>query len=59
VITISQKRFFVSLDVLALFMELDIKLSMLALASTGHGRQNGHLPPAWKLGLKPNISGKT
>jgi len=49
---ISQKRFFVSLDELALFMETDIKLSVIAWASTGHGRQNGHLPPAWKLGLR-------
>jgi len=39
--------------------EPDIKLSMLALVSTGHGRQSWHLPPVWKLGLKPNISGKT
>jgi len=58
-LTISQKRFFVSLDELALSMEPDIKLSMIAWASTEHGRHNGHLPPAWKLGLKPNISGKT
>jgi len=51
-LTISQKRFFVSLDELALFVEPDIKLSMIAWASTGHGRQNWHLPPAWKLGLR-------
>jgi len=33
-------------------MEPDIELSMIAWASAGHGRQNGHLPPAWKLGLR-------
>jgi len=48
-LTISQKRFFLSLDELALFMEPYIKLSMIAWASLGQGRQNGHLPPAWKL----------
>jgi len=51
-LTISQKLLFVSLDELALFMEPDIKLSMIAWASTGHGRQNGHFPLAWKLGLR-------
>jgi len=49
--TINQKRFFVSLDELAFFMESDIKYSMIAWASAGH---------AWKLGLgTTNISGKT
>jgi len=42
-LTISQKLFFVSLDELALFVEPDIKQSMIAWASTGV--QNGHLPP--------------
>jgi len=58
-LTFSQKRFFVSLDELALFMEPDMKWSMIAWAPARHGGQNGHLPLAWKLGLKPNISGKT
>jgi len=47
-LAISQKRFFVSSDELALFMEHDIKQSMIAWASAGHG---GHLRPTWKLGL--------
>jgi len=51
-LTISQKRFFVPLDELALFMEPDTKLSLIAWAPTGHGRQNGYLHPAWKLGLR-------
>jgi len=42
-LTISQKSFFVSLDELALFVEPDIKESMIAWESTGE--HNGHLPP--------------
>ena len=34
-LTISQKRFFVSLDELALFVEPDIKLPMIAWAVSG------------------------
>ena len=34
-LTISQKRFFVSLDELAMFVEPDIKLSVIAWASAG------------------------
>jgi len=41
VLTISQKRFFVSLDELALFVETDIK----------HGGKTG-ICPLWKLGLR-------
>jgi len=33
-------------------MEPDTKLSMITSASTGQGRQNRHLPPSWKLGLR-------
>jgi len=51
-LTISQKRLIVSLDELAVFMEPDIKYSMIPWASAGQGRQNGHLLPAWKLGLR-------
>jgi len=31
---------------------------MIAWAFTGQGRQNGHLPPAWKLGLRTKYSWK-
>jgi len=34
-LTISQKRFFVSIDELAMFVEPDIKLSVIAWASAG------------------------
>jgi len=44
-LTISQKRFFISLNELAWFMEPEIKLSVISWVSTGHWRQNGHLPP--------------
>jgi len=43
-LTVSQKRLFVSLDELALFMEPDIKYSMIAWASTGHGGKTGICP---------------
>jgi len=46
--TISQKRFFVSLDELALFVEPDIKWSVIAWASVGG--QIGHFSH-WKLGF--------
>jgi len=51
-LTFSQKRFFVSLDELALFME---KYSMIAWASAGQGRQNGHLSPRLEIGIKKQI----
>jgi len=43
-ITFSQKRFFVSLDELALFMEPDIKYSMIAWASAGAGGKTDICP---------------
>jgi len=48
VLTITQKRFFVSLDELALFVEPDIKESMIAWAFAG-GQMPVSLP--WKLWL--------
>jgi len=55
VLTISQKCFFGSLDELALFVEPDIKWSMIAWAFAGG--QNGHFPP-WRLGLKAKYFSK-
>jgi len=49
VLTISQKFFFGSLDELALFVEPDIKQSMIAWAFAGWA--NARFPP-WKLGLR-------
>jgi len=49
VLTISQKCFFGSLDELALFVEPDIKESMIACAFAGWA--NARFPP-WKLGSK-------
>jgi len=49
-LTISQKRFFVSLDELALFMGPDkIVNDRMGVHTVG---QNGHLPPLWELGLR-------
>jgi len=49
-LTISQKRFFVSLDELPVFMEPDIKYSMVLWASPGEAKRAFAL--AWKLGLR-------
>jgi len=49
VLTITQKRFFGSLDELALFVEPDIKWSMILWASAG-GAKRPFAP--WKLGLR-------
>ena len=48
-LTISQKHFFYSLDELVLFVEPDIKQSMIAWASAGGAKRA--FPP-WKLGLR-------
>jgi len=48
-LTISQKRFFFSLDELALFVEPVITQSMSAWASAGGAKRA--FPP-WKLGLR-------
>jgi len=57
-LTFSQKRFFVSFDELALFMEPDIKLSMIAWASEGHGGKTEICPPLGNWDYQTNISGK-
>jgi len=49
VLTISQKCFFGSLHELALFVEPDIKESMIAWVFAG--RANARFP-SWKLGLR-------
>jgi len=51
-LAISQKRFFVSLDELALFVEPDIKQSVIAWAFAGW--KNTHLAPM-EIGIKNQI----
>ena len=58
-LTISQKRFFLLLDKLALLMEPEINKSMIAWASVGQGGKTGICPPIGKWDYEPNISGKT
>jgi len=55
VLTISQKCFFGSLDELALFVEPDIKQSMIAWAFAGWA--NVRFPP-WKLWLRTKYFSK-
>jgi len=56
-LTISQKRFFVSLDELALFMERDKILNDRMGVHRAWG-QKGHLPPGGNWDYEPNISEK-
>ena len=52
-LTISQKRFFVSLDELPVFMEPDIKYSMILWASPGEAKRA--FSPRLEIGIKSQI----